>query len=276
MSHKTQFLIINGFDRSGTSLIAKVLAKNPQIECIFQPFSSTIVHRTQWTYWESDFHCEPVEAFMKSLLDGHLDRSFIASDWFKNHSTTLEVVLDQLHVIKSTKLHFKAEWFQTKFPQIPFYAIARDPKGILCSLLRNDFYQKWYGEKAYQAIVDHVLQDDRISTTLREQVIQAQADLEKMAAIVAVRTDVMYRSIVRDHVVVYEDVLRDPNNALNKIVSDFGLNEFDFHPYLQDDYNIIGKSFQTFDLWRDFFDKDEAQKIDAIFSTVLFDGKDND
>jgi hypothetical protein len=143
--------ILCGFDRSGSSMVAKVLARHPQVECFFQPDNETVFHRTHFEHWPSDHRQPDAEAFFEKLLAGELDWGFIAADWFKRHSTSVKVKPGKLHLIKSTKLHMKVEWLAARFPRIPFYAVHRDPRAILCSLLRNDFYRTWYGESAFQA-----------------------------------------------------------------------------------------------------------------------------
>ncbi|MEW9669520.1 sulfotransferase [Ammoniphilus sp. 3BR4] len=261
-----RFLIINGFDRSGTSMIAKVLAKHPQIEAIFQPFNATILRTTQWDYWEPNHMCYGVEKFMGHMLNGYIDKNFIASDWFKKHSTTQKIVPGKLHVIKTTNLHFKIDWFLNKFPQVEIFSIERSFFATVCSLMRNNFYQEWYGEDAYQAICEYVKKDDKISANLRACVYDAKDDLEKMGVIIAVRTSVMRRSTKKT--IYYERIMENPNSSFNEVTGYFGLDSFDFEPYMQEDYNIIGKNFELVDLWKTYFNKYEISKLERIFSNM--------
>lgn len=261
---ETKFAVVNGFDRSGTSMIARLLANHPDVELFFQPFNSTVLHRSQWEYWDHTRSNAEVEDFLTQLINGHVDRDFISSDWFERYSTTLEVVPGKLHVIKSTKLHFKVDWLTAKFPELKFYAILRDVRAVLCSLLRNDFYERWYGEAAYADLLRYVRKDEQLPDRLREAVESADSDLKKMAAIVGVRTEVMLRAVPRERVIRYGSVLNCPNDTLNGFTSTFGLADFNFAAGIGRDYNVIGKQFGGHDLWKTFFDVEQIRTIEQI------------
>lgn len=263
-----QFVILNGFDRSGTSMIAKVLAHHPDIECLFQPFSSTIAHKTQWEYWAPDEDWSEVQAFLDGLQNGQIDRSFIASDWFKNHSTTFDIRSGKTYVIKDTKLHFKVDWLKKNYPSFFIYAIWRTPHGILASLLRNGFYGDWYGEEDYQSLLAYVSTDDALPDDLVAHVERANSDLEKMAVMVAVRTAVMRRSIPKSHTLVYENVLENAEAEFRKLTDPLGLSGYSFSQHLNRDYNIAGKQHRRHDLWKKYFSREEKQIVDSIFASV--------
>jgi hypothetical protein len=267
-----QFVILNGFDRSGTSMMAKVLAHHPDIECLFQPFSSTVVHKTQWKYWAPGEDWPEVQAFLDGLLNGEIDRSFIASDWFKNHSTTFDIRSGKTYVIKDTKLHFKVDWLKENYPSLSIYAIWRTPHGILASLLRNGFYGDWYGDDDYQSLLAYVCTDDALPDNLVAHVERANSDLEKMAAMVAVRTAVMSRSIPKSHTLVYENVLKDAEAEFRKLTDPLGLDPYPFSDHLDQDYNITGKQYRRRDLWKTYFDDEEKGTIDNIFALVNLPG----
>ena len=48
LKHPINNLILNGFDRCGSSAIARVLSKHPDIELIFQPFNSGNIRRIMY------------------------------------------------------------------------------------------------------------------------------------------------------------------------------------------------------------------------------------
>jgi hypothetical protein len=249
-------------------MMVKVLAHHPDIECLFQPFSSTIVHDTEWTYWDPDERHPEVEAFLDGLQNGTIHRSFIASDWFENHSTAFEIRPGTTYVIKSTKLHFKADWLSTHYPSMPLYAIERRPQGILASLLRNEFYEDWYGEDAYQALLDYVETDDELSAELVGYVREADSNLEKMAVMVAVRTAVARRRIPSSRTLVYEKVLDNAEREFGKLTRPLELKPYPFGNHLDQDYNITGKQYRRCDLWKTYFDDEEKRTIGNIFAHV--------
>ena len=245
-------------------MIGGLLSRHPRIAYLFQPFSSTEVHRTQFEIWRSEHRAPGTEQFFSGLLQGKLDRSYIASDWFEKHSTSLQVEPDKLNLIKETKLHFKIEWIKARFPQIAILGIRRDPRAIVCSLMRNDFYAKWYGAKAFAAAARTVSSEPALAS-LVPLFDGSLSDTEKMALIVAARTRYMVDRLPASDWIAYEDVLEDPNRALGGILERFGLAAFDFSNGLRDDFNVIGKPFESPDLWQGYFSADQIRRLDAIF-----------
>lgn len=269
VSSPYRLLILNGFDRSGTTMVAQVLSEHPSVESLIQPFSSTVVHETQWEYWSPGESHPAVEVFVDGLRAGEVDEDFLASDWFEDHSSTREMISDRLHVVKSTKLHFKAAWFQQRFSDIPFWAVYRDPRAVICSLLRNDFYRDWYGESAYREVARHVREDAEIPGSLRDATLSARDELEKMSAIVAVRSEVMFRSVPPSRTLLYENVVDRPNRTLNELLSRFGFDRVDFREAMQRDHNLVGESYRGPDRWRDWIDSSQEERIAEFFQEVV-------
>lgn len=260
--------ILIGFDRCGSSFIGGLLSKHPQVSYIFQPFNSTEIHRTQYDIWNPDHSAPKTEGFLGALLTGHLDKTYIASDWFEKYSTSLDVDAEKLNVIKDTKLQFKVLWLKSKFPDISLYGIWRDPRAIVCSLMRNDFYRKWYGEDAFNAI-SRVIEREPLVAPYRKFMAGPLNDTEKMALIVAVRTHYMVEHLAADEWLVYEDILREPNSALNSFLQRFNIDEFEFAKYISEDFNVTGKSFESSDLWKDYFSRQQIENLDDIFSNLI-------
>ena len=258
------YAILNGFDRSGTSMIAKVLGTHPGIEVIFQPFSRTVLHETQWEAWAPDRACPEVEDFLAGLLAGRLDRAFIRSDWFERHSSTTEPIPGRLHVIKSTKLHLKSAWFRARWPQLPFYGIYRDPRAVLGSLVRNGFHLSWYGPPAFEAAGRFLSSREDLDARYGGFLRRAETDVERMAVALAVRTEVMAEGLRGEDWIVYEEVVSDPNGALNAFLSRFGLEPWDFGAAMGRDYNVIGKPFKGRDVWRSVFSEADLKRLEPI------------
>jgi hypothetical protein len=249
-------------------MMAKVPVHHPDVDCLFQPFSSTVVHDTEWEYWAAEEEHPEVESFLDGLQEGEIDRSFIASDWFENHSTAFTIEPGTTYAIKSTKMHFKVDWLAARYPSMPVYAIERKPHGILASLLRNGFYEDWYGEDAYQALLDYVETDDELPAELVGYVREADSNLEKMAVMVAVRTAVARRRIPSSRILVYEKVLDNAEREFGKLTGPLELNSYPFGNHLDQDYNIAGKQYRRCDLWKTYFDDEEKRTIGNIFACV--------
>jgi hypothetical protein len=259
--------LLIGFDRSGSSMVAKLLARHPGVNLLFQPFNSTEVHRAQWSVWPPDRRARATEDFLQGLLEGELDIGYLASDWFARHSTSDCVEPDQVNLIKDTKLHFQIEWLKQRFPTIEVVGLWRDPRGILCSLMRNDFYRRWYGDAAFRKIAALVGARPELAK-FRAPRDAASSDTRKMAVMVAVRTDHLFRHLGAGSRIEYEAILEDPNDVLNGLTARWGLEPFDFRPHMGEDYNIIGKPFEAADLWREFFPPSELAFLDELFSRV--------
>lgn len=249
-------------------MVAQVLATHPRVESLIQPFSGTVVHETQWEQWAPGESHPEVEEFVEKLREGVVETGFLASDWFEEHSSSTEMVPGHLHVVKSTKLHFKAKWFQDRFPDIPFWAVYRDPRAVICSLLRNDFYRDWYGEPAYRQIARRVRDDERVPRSLREATLTAESDLERASAIVAVRTEVMFRSVPLSRTLSYEEVVEHPNRTLNVLLDRFNLEPLDFAPALKRDHNLVGKAYEGPHHWRDQLVPEEADRVLDFFTEI--------
>lgn len=264
-SMKIAFLV--GFDRSGSSMIAKLLARHPDINLIFHPFNSTEITTRQWEIWPPSRRAEKTESFLSGLLDGRIDKSYIASNWFYNHSSSHEIQPDKINLIKDTKFHFKTGWLKANFPRFDLYGIWRDPRAITCSLMRNNFNQTWYGKVSPEMIADIIKncpELEEYGKFLKKDL----SELERMALLIAIRTHIMMLEVPKDHWLFYEQVLDAPNQTLNEFTSRYQLPPFDFKSYINVDYNVSGKKFQSPDLWREFFSPDEIQRLNQIFESI--------
>jgi len=256
-----------GFDRSGSSMIVKVLAAHPEIALLFQPFNSTDVHRAQWQAWDPADPQPATEAFLRGLLAGELDRAYIASDWLDNHSSTERVEPDKLNLVKDTKLQLQIPWLAARFPEIPVYGIWREPRAIVASLMRNDFHLRWYGKVGpaeLRAIVRDVAGLDDYAPMLDRPL----SEHVRMALIVAVRTHPLVRDVPPDRWLVYEEILADPNGRLGAFCADFGLAPFDFAPHVAADHNVIGKPYVDAELWRSYFGDAHKADLDRVFAPL--------
>jgi hypothetical protein len=259
--------ILIGFDRSGSSMVSRLLARHPRVNLLFQPFNSTEVHRAQWKPWAPDHRSPATEAFLESLLEGELDASYLASDWFAKHSSSASVDPDGINLVKDTKLHFQVEWLKQRFPSIELLGLWRDPRGITCSLVRNDFHRTWYGDAAFRA-VDRLLEERPELERFRALRAECSNDLRRMALGVAVRTDALFRALDRDRRIVYEDVVRDPEGELNRVAGRFGLEPFPFGAHAGEDFNVAGAPFLRADLWRERLPAEELGFLDRLFALV--------
>ena len=135
-------VILIGFDRSGTSYVAGMLERHPDVKYFCQPDNSSPLHRAQWEYWVPGDGDPASNRFLEELAGGRIDDEYVVSDWFKRYGCgEHELDPSAVNVIKSTKLHLKVHWIEN-FENIEVMAIARDPRATIASLVRNDFHRK--------------------------------------------------------------------------------------------------------------------------------------
>ena len=268
VSKPFRIALLNGFDRSGTSFVGGLLAKHPAVNYLYQPFSRTEVHLTHSEVWQRDHTATATEQFVAELLQGRIDHSYIAADYLEKYSTSPKIVTDKLNLMKETKWHFKIDWLQHKFPELRVYGIWRDPRGILCSLVRNGFHRTWYGGREFEDTADTIRQLDALSPW-RPFLVQSLNDVLKMAVIVAARTHMMCQWVLPDNWLIYEDIVEDPNRGLCPLTAQEMLSDFDFAPFRHEDFNVVGHHFEQVNRWRTFFSGADLAKMEAVFSSLV-------
>jgi len=267
ISHpKICFLI--GFDRSGSSMISRVLAQHPKVNLLFHPFNSTEVTQTQWEYWQPKENHQDTFQFQKKMTEGILDKEYIKSDWFFNYSKSPEIKPDELNLIKDTKFHFKIDWLQENFPEIEVFGIWRDPRDILCSLVRNDFHRLWYANLNVELLrrICSTIQPLAKYNPLTGNSLQ---QYEAMALGIAMRTEMLMARIKKRNWLVYEEIIAEPDVHLNEFTARFGLSRFDFKDLINKDYNVVGEKFERTGQWKSFFSQAEKERINRIFQFIL-------
>ena len=262
-----KLVILNGFDRSGTSYIGGLLSRHPRINYFFQPFSGTEVHRSQYEVWDENTEAPVDEGFIERLQRGRIDWDYLASDWFKRYSQYAFPACGRAGLIKETKLHTKVRWLKQRFPEIPVYGIWRDPRAVLCSLVRNGFHEKWYGASALENTRRLIATEDSLSgfRPFCDERIDA---VQSMALVMAVRSELFAENMDPDKWIIYEQVLDNPDYYLNRFCRKIGLTEYSFSEYSRQNYNASGLPFTKPDLWKDYFNKNEVDRIDRIFGSM--------
>ncbi|WP_321413353.1 sulfotransferase [uncultured Desulfobacter sp.] len=257
--------ILNGFDRCGSSAISRILATHPQIELIFHPFNSGSIRRkmnqitTVASASKEDHH------FFSELESGRFERDYIESPWFEKYSSVLEFVPGKIHLMKTTINHLSIRWIQKEFPAIEFWGIWRDPMDILASLIRNDFYDKWF-QDALPQLMPTISENSRDFPEAYENVpTLLSGDVRIMAFIIAIRSYFFFRHLHADKLINYELFKSDPITELNKITRYFGLSEHQFNVNFKEDLNAIGKRFKNGNNYRHLIPKSDFGFIRELF-----------
>lgn len=256
-------VLLNAFDRSGSSAISRTLAKHPQIELIFQPFNSGSIRQKMYEILEPGNASVADKRFFQALEQGHLDESYIKSQWHYKYSTTRELQPGRLHLIKTTINHFTAEWQLQYFPKLGLWGIWRDPMAILKSLLENDFVEAWYRD-GLQSILPSLEQRPYLAPYL-DFVDQLDDAASLGAFLIAVRSHYFFQHLPASNILFYQDFVEQPNTALSKLTRSYGLADFDFEAASKEDWNVKGKAFHRKKAAQELPNK---VKIEALFAPL--------
>ena len=236
-------MILNGFDRSGSSAICRTLSQHPEIELIFQPFNSGPIRRKMYQILSDDNATREDHAFFTALTQGRLDSDYIESDWHKKYSTTREIIEGRLHIVKTTLNHLTVEWMQQYYPTLEMWGIWRDPMAILASIERNRFGEKWYSG-AVEEIAPTIEKHAELKKVFGELIEDIDSECQATAFLIATRSYYFFSHLDADKCVRYEGFARQPNIELGRVGSHYDLASFDFSRFSDIDWNILGKSFQ--------------------------------
>lgn len=234
-----QFVLVNGFDRSGSSAITRLLATHPNVELIMQPFNSGFIREKMYSILEETDEYSPEHVFFKALKNNRLNNNLINSHWHHKHSTTHEFKEGQIHLIKTTINHFSQKWMYENYPEIDIWGIWREPNDIVDSIIRNKFYGEWY-EDALEQIIPTIRSTKLLDKHYSEFISELNSIVKKTSFLVAVRSHFFFYYLEPEFVIEYRKFEQDPN-YLNFFLGHYKLSSTDLSENSSDDLNIIGK-----------------------------------
>ncbi len=236
-------LIINGFDRCGSSAICRILGHHPKIELIFQPFNSGPIRRTMYQIMSNAIATPQDHAFFAALADDRLNGDYIVSEWHKQYSTVQEFQNDRLHVLKTTLNHFTIQWLKRHYPAVQMWGIWRDPLQVLASIERNRFAEKWYSD-ALDEILPTVAKQPLLRNLFGDFIGRINDECRATAFLIAVRSYYFFAHLDSDKCISYERFVAQPNSELGRICDYFHLPSFDFEQFANVNWNVSGKPFE--------------------------------
>lgn len=257
-------VILNGFDRCGSSAIGRTLAQHPETELIFQPFNSGNIRLILYEIMSGENARPEDYRFFSMLQQGRLDTSYIKSEWYRKYSTTLEFKPGQLHVLKTTLNHFTITWVAKNFPLLEQWGIWRDPLDILASITRNQFFDRWYTD-ALEQIVPTVRTVDALREPFAQFIQRLCNPVAVTAFLISVRSFYFFSHLQPRKVIVYEDFVADVNSALRPFVKHFDLSPFDFQQLSGNDFNVMGKRFEPGKTHKDVLTAEDVQFAEEVF-----------
>lgn len=260
----SEFVIINGFDRSGTSAISRTLSSHPGMELIMQPFNSGFIRKNMYKVFSEEDESSDAFKFFRALEQNELDNSLIKSHWHFKFSSTQEFVPGKIHLIKTTINHLAQRWMKDNFPAIDVWGIWREPTDIVSSIMRNDFYGEWY-EDGIVEILPTVKKEEELANTYLHFVDALQTNVQKTAFLLAVRTHFFMMHLDADKLLIFEEFNQNP--AYLQIFTDYyALAKNDFAEPAKKDLNIIGQSMganRGYD-----FKEEDAKFMKEIFTPI--------
>jgi hypothetical protein len=262
---KPHTALICGFDRAGTSVVSRALARHPQVELFMQPFNSGPVRRKMNEIWTNETATSEDIKFFRGLETGNLVQEYIRSDWFER-STTRDFIPGKIHVVKTTLNHFVTGWSQRSFPGIDHWAVWRDPMDILASLVRNGFIDAWYSG-AIDEIQPAIVSDRELTCRFGRTVETVKGNLQAEAAlIIAVRTFALFREIPASRVISFDRFVRAPIDECARFFSAYDLCSIAIDP--SDDANIAGKRYEPGKSHRSLIEPDVQRLAARIFTQL--------
>ncbi len=236
-------VIVNGFDRCGSSAICRILCQHPDIELIFQPFNSGPIRRIMYQVMSNGIATPQDHAFFAALANNQLDCGYIVSEWHKKYSTVQAFQKGRLHLLKTTINHFTILWVKRHYPRVQMWGIWRDPLAILASIERNHFAGRWYSD-ALDEIAPAVAKQPMLSSAFGRFMRGINSECQATAFLIAVRSYYFFTHLDSDKCVNYQRFIEQPNVELGRICEYFGLPPFDFEQFSDLNWNVSGKPFE--------------------------------
>lgn len=234
----SNFILINGFDRSGTTAITRLLAMHQNVELIMHPFNSGFIRKKMYEILDETDKEGPEHIFFSDLANNKLNNDLINSHWHDKYSTTKQYQAGKLHIVKTTINHFAQKWMVDHYSEIDVWGIWRDPKEIVNSIVRNGFYDEWYND-AIKQIIPTVKTAPILQKIFGRYITDLNTIAKKTAFLIAVRNYFFFKYLVPERVLNYE-IFKNDANYLNKFINNYNYSAYDFSKKASEDLNIVG------------------------------------
>lgn len=258
------FVLFNGFDRSGTSAITRLLAIHSRVELIMQPFNSGFLRKRMYSILEEERETSPEHIFFKGLEDNKLENGLIESHWHYKYSTTHEYKEGQLHIIKTTINHFAQKWMRQNYPNIDVWGVWREPWDIVDSIIRNKYYGEWY-EDSLKQIIPTIENTKLLDKYYSKYLNELDSIVKKTSFLVAVRSHFFFHYLKSGLVIDYEEFRKNPN-YLNLFLKYYNLSFIELADESSKDLNITGEYKKDKEPIR--YSEEEVNFINKLFDPL--------
>ena len=235
--------ILIGFDRSGTSAISKAISGHPQVNLVYRPFNSGPIRKKMYTILDEGNTTQEDKLFFQELEKNSFYSDYVVSTWHEKYSDIgNDFEKEKLHLLITNINHFSVAWVKNQYPKIEQWAIWRDPKYILNSCMKNNFFNDWYQDSLgflVETVSKNTLLNHQFSWIISD--IVNQSSVVKVAFIIAVRNYFLFYHINPRKIISYDLFKVNPDLSLKHLCDYFNLDikKFSFSKYLDMDLNSI-------------------------------------
>lgn len=238
------FVIVNGFDRSGTSAISKCLSSHVDLELIMHPFNSGSIREKMYLILSNHNTSVEDRSFFNKLKNNDLDQSYIKSGWHKKHSSTDTHIPGKIHLVKTTLNHLAQKWMVEEHSELDVWGIWRDPFDNMNSILSNGFHTNWYKDALLQ-LAPTVENSELLKPLFIDFFKTGLNDFQKLALQFSIRTYFFLYYLESSKLIDYERFKASPTAEVSKFFKYYGLDTIDVQDYAAKDLNIIGSRLNS-------------------------------
>lgn len=250
--------ILLGHPRSGTNYLKALLAANPLIFSLNEPFSLHFKHflDNDCSIWSSDDYNEE---FLHEKLKG--DTHTIVK-LKKLQKALKEKRLDSVRLIKETTFLTQLEWFHKYLGvDLPIIFLTRNPYAVISSFKKSRLFRKWgYGSR-YDRLKKSCKESARAYMPLFELADKFESEEAKLAVIWIIRNSeaiLKLNALYNYKLVRYEDLIDDTDTQIRDIMDFIGL---DVHPNQQSLISKSQKGVKGINRYSSFRKKEEQMSL---------------
>lgn len=223
-------IVVNGMFRSGTSILAKILASDPKVENLYyEPFHpdfprlKRVVNKPKYELigenegnvmrnWIPDFHYH-------NLYLGEAQEYPEMFDFLND-------VLVEDRVVKFVRLNLRLPWFRKEFSNVPIVHIIRDPRGVIFSHAGKepsqvDHPNPEYWEKSLYYCKEYwMLYNEMQHFKFFFEKFEEDLPFVKLMTMWHINTaKILADSLVNDnsHLIFYEDLIEKPMETITGV-----------------------------------------------------------
>ena len=148
------------------------------------------------------------------------------------------------------------------------WGIWRNPYDIVASIIRNDFYRRWY-VGGLEEISNTIINHQHLKALFSDFIDQANSEATILGLLVAARNYHFFYHLQPFKCIDFEKFIINPNLAFRGLCEHFDLRNFDFTSQMPGSFNIIGKAFERNKDHKSELSKPDLKMLDKIFQPLI-------